>query len=56
MSQDFLRRLPDRQGFAATRRTSLMDMIHLDPVILLLLFVTCSYGLLVLYSALFLVS
>jgi rod shape determining protein RodA len=50
MSQDFVRRLPGA-GSAFSRRTSWIELIHLDFVLLLLLIVVSLYGLLILYSA-----
>jgi len=50
MSQDFVRRMPSG-GFSGTRSVGLGEKFHLDVTIILLLLVICTYGLLILYSA-----
>jgi rod shape determining protein RodA len=50
MSQDFVRRMPSA-GFGQTRTVGLGEKFHLDIPIILLLVMICTYGLLILYSA-----
>lgn len=50
MSQDFVRRMPSA-GFGQTRIVGLGEKFHLDIPIILLLVMICTYGLLILYSA-----
>ena len=49
MSQDFVRQLPDA-GFSR-RRSFIGDALHLDVPLLFLTLILCTYGLIVLYSA-----
>ncbi|MCB1647530.1 MAG: FtsW/RodA/SpoVE family cell cycle protein, partial [Pseudomonadales bacterium] len=51
MSQDFVRRLPGA-GMTFGRRSGWGTRLHIDVTLILLLLVTCAYGLIVLYSAL----
>ena len=50
MSSDFVRRLPGG-GFSQSRYSWLSRKFHVDVIILALLATICSYGLIVLYSA-----
>jgi len=45
---DFVRQLP---GGSFTKRTSIADYVHLDWYLLLLIYVTSAYGLVILFSA-----
>lgn len=47
---DFIRRMPEA-SHDLRRRRSLWQVIHIDPILLLLLLALSAYGLLVLYSA-----
>lgn len=48
-SSDFIRKLPE--GGAKTSKLTVWERLHLDPILLLLVYVTLGLGLLVLYSA-----
>lgn len=50
MSSDFVRRLPGTEQ-AFERRQALLWRVHVDPPLLVLVGMVCSYGLVVLYSA-----
>ncbi|MFL0810955.1 MAG: rod shape-determining protein RodA [Agarilytica sp.] len=49
-NQDFLRRLPDSK-FHLGRSDGILQRLHIDPILLLLLLTITAYGILVLYSA-----
>lgn len=48
--QDFIRRMPEA-SYYLRRRRSIWQMIHIDPILLLLLLILTGFGLIVLYSA-----
>jgi rod shape determining protein RodA len=50
MSEDFVRRMP-RGSFSLQRKAAMGAKFHLDIPLMLLLLLICSYGLVVLYSA-----
>lgn len=50
IQHDFIRRMPEA-GHYLRRRRSVWQMIHVDPVLLLLLLLLTAFGLVVLYSA-----
>lgn len=50
MSQDFVRQMPDKSSDLA-RPVGLLQRLHIDPFLLLLLLILTGFGLMVLYSA-----
>ncbi|MFT4822012.1 MAG: rod shape determining protein RodA, partial [Candidatus Azotimanducaceae bacterium] len=50
MSEDFVRRMP-QGSFSLQRKAAMGAKFHLDIPLMLLLLLICSYGLVVLYSA-----
>ena len=50
MSQDFVRQMPDKSSDLA-KPTGLLQRLHIDPLLLLLLLLLTGFGLMVLYSA-----